>query len=343
MYYSTEHTIYLQDGTLFNFKRRFKRNCFRLIQAFSRVKDGRGKFGKRHPLPLVLIILFSGITAGYTTIKDCHLWALHNRKWLEGHYDLPHGIPSERTLSRAIQRADIDSLTQGYLDWETILYGFGEVFSSDIASFDGKTMRGVHGKEYVKHILSLFSHKTHQILGQIGVDQKTNEIPAFRTLLDKTQKQIYGMLLVGDALHTQKETIKKILERGADYLLFVKLNQGDVESELATFFNKLPFQAVTEKASYHDNERDRDVTTILEASCDAEMNQFLDSTYDFQGIKTIAKIKREGQRKGEKGEIIPVNETVYAICSRPLTAEKVAQIARDHWCIASEKQNVSFA
>lgn len=88
MNYSTNHTIYLQDGSLFNFKKRFKKHSQTLIEAFSQVKDGRSKFGKRHPLALILIILFSGITAGNTTVKDCHIWAIHNKTWLNKYFDL---------------------------------------------------------------------------------------------------------------------------------------------------------------------------------------------------------------------------------------------------------------
>jgi hypothetical protein len=43
-------------------------------------------------------------------------------------------------------------------------------------------MRGVHGAEVIRHMLSLFTHTTHQILGQIGVTKKENEIPAFYTV-----------------------------------------------------------------------------------------------------------------------------------------------------------------
>lgn len=201
-----QHTIKLQDGSLFSFKRRFKHHSVSLLEVFRKVRDGRRKFGKRHELAFILLILFGGITAGYTTIKDCRLWVLHNTKWLHKYIAMPHGIPDERTLSRAIQKLDIDSLVDAFSSWQHIL--FGHTYSR-VASFDGKTMRGVHGANVIRHILSLFTHQTHQILGQIGVQQKENEITAFSRLLEQTMP--YGLLLVGDALHTQKETVKDIL------------------------------------------------------------------------------------------------------------------------------------
>lgn len=336
--YSTNHTIYLQDGTLFNFKKRCKKHLKTLISAFIEVEDGRSKFGRRYSLPLILIILFGGITAGNTTIKDCHLWALHDRKWLEKvvglEYGLEHGLPNATTISRAIQKVDPNSLVQAYITWENILYGFSTVFSSGIASFDGKTMRGVHGdKEITRHILSLFSHQTNQILGQVGVEQKENEISALPRLLEQTQAHLAGMLLLGDALHTQKETVKKILEHKAGYLLFAKGNQELLEAELATFFNNLPFKSAIDQTYYEDNERERNILSEVTTSQDNQMCQYLIEQCGWEGVKTVGSIKRSGTRKSAEGRLIPVNEIVYLISSRQLTAIKAAKVSRGHWCI----------
>lgn len=72
----TQHTIFLQDGSLFNFKRRFKNKRESLFSLFAGVLDGRKASGKRHPLPLILVTLFSAVCAGNTTIADCWLWGI---------------------------------------------------------------------------------------------------------------------------------------------------------------------------------------------------------------------------------------------------------------------------
>ncbi len=339
MNYSTNHTIYLQDGSLFNFRKRFKKHHQTLIQAFSKVIDGRSRFGKRHPLVLILIILFGGITAGNTTVKDCRIWAIHNRKWLQKvtGWDglMPHGIPDQRTLSRAIQKVDIDSLVTAYLFWRKLLYGLD---LSLVASFDGKTMNGIHGKERVKHILSLFSHTTHQILGQIGVTQKENEIPAFRRLLSEQKPFVYGMLLVGDALHTQKETVKLILNSHAHYLLFAKGNQDTLETNLKTFFDNLPFKTVINQAIDQDSERGRDVKTTITISHDNLMCEYLVKEHGWEGVQTVGKIHRFGTRtevdqKIRTKVVKEIDETVYLISSKDFTAKQIAIHTRNHWSI----------
>ncbi len=319
------HTIYLQDGSLFNFKRRFKNYRNSLIEVFSQVGDGRSKFGKQHPLPLILFILFGGMTAGYTTIKDCRLWFIHNKRWAQKFVIMPHGVPDERTLSRAIQKTDIDSLVTAFTTWNRIVG-----ITSFAASFDGKTMRGVHRTGVIRHMLSLFTHTTHQILGQIGVSKKENEISAFHRLLEQVPG-VAGILLLGDALHTQKETVNAIIDKKADYLLFAKGNQQQLMQNLYIFFTDVPFGVACEQTTYNDDVRERKVTTTITISHDKTMCSYL--AKDWKNVITIGKLNRAGTRKTTEGKIIAIDETYFLISSRHLTAEQVALHTRNHWQI----------
>ena len=322
----TQHTITLQDGSLFNFKRRFKKTRQSLATLLGQVIDGRSIFGKRHPLPLILIILFCGICAGNTTIADCWLWALHNRKWLKKYVGLPHNLPDERTLARAIAKTDPNSLINAFLTFRRIIYGY---IPQRVASFDGKTLNGVHGKDVIKHMLSLFTHENHQIIGQIGVTQKENEIPAFHRLLE--QVSVAGMLLIGDALHTQKDTVTDIIIHHANYLLFAKDNQEQLVCDLSMFFRDIPFGSTTDTAIISDTKRRRSITTTVTVSHDANMCEYLGIKWE--KVKTIGKIHRVGIRVASDGKETVINETVYCISSQELTATEVAEHTRSHWQI----------
>lgn len=60
------------------------------------------------------------------------------------------------------------------------------------------------------------------------MNRKSNEIPAAQVLLRRAPSE--GMLVTADALHTQTETARIIVqERGADYLMTVKGNQPTVQ------------------------------------------------------------------------------------------------------------------
>jgi predicted transposase YbfD/YdcC len=70
-------------------------------------------------------------------------------------------------------------------------------------------------------------------LGSALVDQKTNEIPVARELLNRLELE--ERLVSLDALHTQDETARAlVLEHGADYLLTVKGNQPTLRQQIET-------------------------------------------------------------------------------------------------------------
>lgn len=288
------------------------------------VRDGRGTYGKRHTLPFMLVILFSGITAGSTTLKDCHLWALHNRRFLKQFDSLTHGIPDPTTISRAIQKTEMNSLVSAYLTWRGMLYGKGTT-----ASFDGKTLHGMHGERVIRHVLSLFVHETHQVIGQIGVTQKENEIPAAKRLFDQVGKSMLsGMLLIGDALHTQTETAQAIIEQGADYLFVVKENQERLHEDLALLFCDGSFRkaVATEEEFGHNRYIQSEVTLIDD-----------DYVREYCGVwkklAYVGRLTRTGTRI-EKSVVTRVNETIYFITSKKdLTAKDAAKHLRMHWSI----------
>lgn len=315
----------MQDGKLFNVKKGILRNRFTLAAQLTRVRDGRAKRGIRHPLPSVLLILLGGVTAGYTTLQDCHLWAINNRDWLEKVVLFAYGMPDPTTLSRAIQKLDVDSLIDTFVFWQEILYGR----TATAASFDGKTMRGVHGEGVIRHILSLFAHGTHQLLGQIGVEAKENEIPAFRRLLPRSN--VLGLLLIGDALHTQTETAAEILRCGADYLLFAKENQEGLVDDVRMFFADLPWGTDLDGVCQKQESASRKVTTTVWISHHTQMCDYLSGRW--KGVRTIGKIERVGKRMSVEGVVTPIDEVVYCIASRTLTAAEVLTHTRNHWHI----------
>jgi predicted transposase YbfD/YdcC len=318
------HTIHLQDGTVCNFKKRLLTHKKTLLQAFETVRDCRGTFGKRHQLSFMLVLLFSGITSGSTTLKDCHLWALHNRQFLKHYASLVHGIPDPTTISRAIQKIDMDSLVGAYTLWQEIIYGRGKT-----ASFDGKTMNGMHGENVIRHVLSLFVHETHQAIGQIGVTQKENEIPAAKRLFQQVgKKTLSGMLLIGDALHTQTETAKAIIVHKADYLFVVKENQEQLQKDLALLFTDGSFQ--TTSATEEEYGHHRYIQTEVELITDDYVREYFAV---WKNLFYVGRLKRKGTRM-DKGVETPVDETVYFITSKKdLTAKDSAKHLRMHWSI----------
>lgn len=70
------------------------------------------------------------------------------------------------------------------------------------------------------------------MVAQMAVDEKTNEIPTLPQLLDPLP--IAGAVVTADALHTQVETARYLVEdKKADYLFTVKDNQPTLREDIA--------------------------------------------------------------------------------------------------------------
>ena len=85
----------------------------------------------------------------------------------------------------------------------------------------GKTLRGAksNGKKLPVHMVSAWANQNNLVLGQIRVNEKSNEITAIPELLDRLL--IEGNIITIDAMGTQMNIADKIIENGADYILAV--------------------------------------------------------------------------------------------------------------------------
>lgn len=322
----TNITFKLTDGSLFSLPRRFKRHKVTLLEKLSQVKDGRSRQGLRHPLENILIIIFYGILVGCTNLVEIVELARTEKTFFRRILEMPHGIPHPTTISYALQLCDIEDLIHVYVEWREIIYG---VITEKVASFDGKTMNGVHGEGIIKHILSLLSHESLTPIAQVGVDQKENEIPAAHRLFEQTPSSLLvGLTLIGDALHTQKATGEVITHHQAYYFLMVKDNQELLRQDIQYFFEThTTFQDTATSYQYGHGST---IKTTVVVSHDPDMLVYLSH---WKNISTVGKIHRVGERK-QRGILTPIDEVVYFIASTPdLTAQTALRIVRGHWKI----------
>ena len=327
----TFHTIRLQDGTLCNLNKRISRQAISLATLFRTIPDLRRAQGRRHSLETILLMVFVAMLRGSKDLKDVWLFTLANRAFFRRQLGLsmPHGVPDATTISRTLRVLDPDELVRVFTEFLAIL----SLSLGDVLSFDGKTIRAVTGQDAVRHILSLFSHETHIAVGQIGVDSKENEIPALGRLLVQgtTGSMIWGKLLLGDALHTQRATARMILTAGADYLFTVKGNQRKLRRVIRTELEACMSQAHTYTSSTVD--RHRSVTTTVTILAMSEEELELATGQRWSGVRIVGTLHRFGTRTGKNGTPTPVDETVGFISSRMLSAKEVAKHLRAHWCI----------
>ena len=84
------------------------------------------------------------------------------------------------------------------------------------------------------HLVSAWASVNTLTLGQVKTDQKSNEITAIPRLLEMLE--LSWCIVTIDAMGCQKEIAQGILDRGADYLLAVKENQGRLHEDIRDLF-----------------------------------------------------------------------------------------------------------
>ncbi len=193
-----------------------------VIDMFAQLPDARRRAGTRHRLDAVLACAALAVLAGAKTLADVaaiaadlsqpQLRALrcwHNRRTQR------REPPSESTFQRALSLVDAARLDQLLGTW---LLGSGTTHPH--LAVDGKTVKGQQGS---LHLFSAFSVQHECVVAQIAIPEKTNEIPQLAALLREVP--IAGTLISADALHTQDDTARPLVQaRGAEYLLVAKAN-----------------------------------------------------------------------------------------------------------------------
>ncbi len=189
--------------------------------------DPRHRRGIRHSVTQVLVLALAAVVAGQRSFIAIGDW-IHDlspeQRALFGcpRWGQTFKVPSEPTVRRVLQRMDADALDMVLNQWLTA----EEVRVGDAIAIDGKSLRGsAHGhRKRPVHLLSGLVHRTGQVIGQVDVDIKTNEIPKLKDLLEPLD--IAGAIVTVDALHTQTETARYLVEdKQAHYVMEVKMNQ----------------------------------------------------------------------------------------------------------------------
>ena len=157
-----------------------------------------------------------------------------------------------------------------------------------IIAIDGKTVRGAKDKTgKAPHLVAALAHGIGAVLGQVAVEEKSNEIPAVRDLL-KAFASLASAVITIDAMHTQSDTAQVILGRGADYVMTVKANMPTLYRQL----KKLPWAAIPAISDVSTDHGRRARRTIKAALAPAWIG--------FAGAAQVAQLRRTVTTKGRR-------------------------------------------
>jgi predicted transposase YbfD/YdcC len=299
------------------------KNIQQLIKATTKIPEVRRMTGNyRHKLVDILVVAFCAIICGAQTYDDLEKFGECKHTWLSVFLDLPHGIPSADTFQRIFE----------LIDPQIVAKKLRKILKSDeiigkVIAFDGKSMRGSKNSEHrAFHVLSAFLTDDQIVIGEEIVDEKSNEITAIPQLLDEIN--VRGATVTIDAMGCQTEIAGKIVEKGAQYVLAVKRNQGSLHDCVKGFFELIAAKQSTVK---HETKSGRSETREYFLETDikwlTDKPYDLPESFDWKGIAGIGMVKSTVTAKGKTA-----SKTRYFITT--LTdIETFAHAVRSHWGI----------
>lgn len=316
-------------------------NLTALSMHLATLVDYRKKRGIRYPLVPMLLVALLAKLAGYSRLADIAEWAQLRAPELTSLLGLDRAtMPHPSTWSRLLAHAiDPLALTQHLRTFFATAYQTNLVpaCGSLVVAVDGKTLRGTipAGHTHGVHLVAAYHPATGVVLAQVAVDQKANEIVAMPTVVAALDLQ--GVVVVGDAMQTQRGLSIQIVEGGGDYLWMVKENQKTLLADLEQLFRPLAplpgtsdeptdFTTARTVSKGHGRMEERTIT----------VSSMLEEYSDWPYLAQVFKLERRVQRRvdGQWGKV--TTEVRYGVTSLPArvaSAKRLLVIARAEWGI----------
>lgn len=205
-----------------------------LIQHFSKVDDPRVEYLVEHKLLDLITIAVCAVIAGADNWVEVEQFGHEKQDWFGQFLELSNGIPTHDTFARVFARIKPEQFQQCFLDW---MQTVEVVTKGQVVPIDGKKLRRSHDKsngQAAIHMVSAWASENRMVLGQVKVDDKSNEITAIPQLL--AVLDLSGCIVTIDAMGCQKDIAAQIVAQEADYVLALKGNQSGLFEQVQDLF-----------------------------------------------------------------------------------------------------------
>jgi predicted transposase YbfD/YdcC len=325
-----------------------------LAGYFAAIEEPRDNRGKRHRLIDIFIMTIYGCLWGHTDFTNMALELKAHEKYFKELLGLENGVPSHDTFSAVFAMIDPNVFLECFIDW---IASVASARGKHVI-LDGKAVRAACDKVHcgkVPYLVNAYMAETGLCVGQIRVDEKTNEIKGIPEMLEWLDLE--GSVVTIDAIGCQKEIAKQLIDKHADFVLPVKDNQANLRRDIADeidfrLYEKAKEDLRVEACAKKGIVIDRPVAEMVSEFIQYEKGhgRIERRTYytcknpesvgvkEWPGAFCIGMVIRERtviHRDGEgnvAAEVPSVEREAYII-SKSMNAEEFACYARGHWRI----------
>jgi predicted transposase YbfD/YdcC len=304
-----------------------------LYERFQGVKDNRKARGIRYQLVTILVLIVLAKLCGEDQPSGIAEWVKHRSEilveWLKlKRKKMPHHSTYRRILAEAVYVEELERVSSAHLSEKRF---FGKQV---LVCMDGKVMRGsLDDLQDGTYLLAAYLPLEGIVLMQVAIQGKGYEISAAPNLLRSVD--LREKVVMGDALHTQREISIQIVEAKGEYIWFAKGNQPQMEENIRLWFEPevqpipgmahLPkdLELAKEVSKGHGRIEERTITVS------SQLKDFLEWPY----LEQVFKLERRftSTKTGEINE-----QVVYGFTS--LSRDEIApaqlnQMIRSYWGI----------
>jgi predicted transposase YbfD/YdcC len=301
-----------------------------LIECFEGLPDPRLDRTRHHKLVDILTIGLCSILTGGENFTDMEIYGRLKQDWLKTFLELPNGIPSHDTINRVFSAIDPHAFLDCFVEW---VQGICPALHDETVAIDGKALRhALNEGDSIPYIVSAWASESGLVLGQVKVDEKSNEITAVPELLNALH--LKGCIVTLDAMGCQKDIAERIIDKQADYVLALKGNHATVHDEVREFFDDAVAPCATQCADtavldkmdfFQTGEKGHGRIEKRRYWHSTDIDWFQDKPL-WKGLKSIGMVESLRTVKGKTSR-----ERRYYLSSLPLNAERFGKAVRRHW------------
>lgn len=310
-----------------------------LIDELKTIGDPRMDRTKDHDLIDILVIAVCALLCAAESFNDMEDFGKAKEDWFRTFLKLRNGIPSHDTFNRVFAALDPQQFLDCFLRWTQSLR---QAVAQEIVALDGKALRrALNKKQSPKYVVSAWAESNNLVLGQLKVEDKSNEITAVPQLLRVLE--LTGCIVTLDAMGCQKKIAKEIIEADADYVLALKGNQETVHEEVKSFLDGMleekkaarPSSAPVRKAvatlqELETVEKDHGRIETRRYYQSDELDWFADRL-KWEGLRTVGMVESIRQVGGQT-----TVERRYYLSSLKLDVGTFARAVRGHWGVENK-------
>lgn len=310
----------------------------RLKNNLKKIKDVRVKGKTKFKIWDIIICSILAVLFGAQDWEDIRDFVNYHYEWLREFLLLTGGIPCVKTYERVfsiINSSELEDILNDFI----MSFNIKSNLEKDIINLDGRVSKGSSRQETEYqdkmkplNVLNAYSNKYGICLASEMIEEKSNEIPTIPEILKRFK--VKGNIITWDALNTQTDNVKAVVELKGDYVIPIKGNQSNFYNDLIDYFDEKKLETIkagNSKSAYLDYYEKRGCQSIhYEYYQTTDVNWYFDKK-KWEKLNSIGVVKKTID-DGNKAKI----EMRYYISSLFCNIDLFSKAIRNHWSVENK-------